>query len=314
MLPDAVPPLPPTEALMHEARAVHDVATLQLSDYRIQAGSSWIVATLAPAADSGAATIPGAYVEAETGQLVNVDQHEPVVMKQGRWQAQAAGDAQAPTQGRYAWTEPMDRPMRKLAPEDLYSPFAHGGTVLFQWRASDDGAPPRHAHLLFPEWAPYAAQALRASAHLSQTLAEVGAAAPARAEATQLVVGPNAVSATLAFRALLGAADGFAAQAPALLEQAEPRRLSTFVYLGLTAAPATDRARWSQVLSRQVTQSTQPERLLAMAHGAYAAALFASEAQAHALALLDAIHTRVRALGIASGAGTPWQALFANRP
>ncbi|HEV2682490.1 MAG TPA: hypothetical protein VGV14_18450 [Rhodanobacter sp.] len=312
---DVLPPQQQIEyAVIREARTVHDTATLRLADYRIAAESGWIVATVTSTPDSGSAVVPGAYIEAETGRYVSPEHSEMVLTKKGNWHAVASGDANAPTSGPYAWTEPMESRARTLSPEDFYSPFAHGGTIVFQFEPHADAAQRFGAcRLIFPEWAQATADSLKTSAHITELLAKLATQPQSTTEATQVVLGSNGISATLAFRSLLQQAPAFTMQAPALLKAVDTRRLSIFVYLGLTAAPMKDRAEWLKLLHQQVMETREPERLLAIAYAAFAVQLFSGQnpGNTHAAReLLQALHKRVIELGIPLPENSPWPLLF----
>jgi hypothetical protein len=301
-------------AVVREARTVHDTATLQLADYRIAVGSGWIVATIEPTSDSGSATVPGAYIEAETGRYVAPTQAEVTLAKSGRWTSIATGYEHAPSSGHYTWNEPMNRRTRALTPEDFYSPFAHGGTVVFQFEPDAKAAQQFGAcRLIFPEWAQSAADTLKMSTHIVELLRKLTLTPLSTMEASKLVHGGNGMLATLAFRGLLQHAPAFDSQAPALLKAADARRLSIFVYLGLTAAPQKDRTEWLKLLRDCVMDTHEPERLLAIAYAVFAAQLFAGQEPGDAHAsheLMQLLHKRVGELGLPMPENSPWILLF----
>src|ERR1700685_325940 len=72
--------------VMHDARAVHDMASLKLTDLLHDGTAEWVVARIRPAAQSGFATIPGASIRGDTGQFTSPANSNPVVMKQGSWE------------------------------------------------------------------------------------------------------------------------------------------------------------------------------------------------------------------------------------
>lgn len=315
ILADTPPTQQQTEyAVIREARTVHDTATLQLADYRMIAESSWIIATVTPTPDSGSASVPGAYIEAETGRYITPEKSEMVLLKKGSWRAIAAGSEHAPVTGQYAWDEPINRRTRAASPEDFYSPFAHGGTIVFQLEPHADAAKRFGAcHLIFPEWTQATAESLKASAHISELLAKLAKQPQSTIEVTQMALGNNGISATLAYRSLLQHAPAFTLQAPALLRAADARRLSIFVYLSLTAAPTKDRANWLKLLYQHVMENKQPEHLLAIAYAAFAVQLFSNQDPVSARAardLLQALHKRVVELGIPLPENSPWTLLF----
>lgn len=116
--------------VLHDARAVHDMATLDLSGLVQHGTAQWVVARIVPASQSGFATIPGANIRADTGQFVNPGNASPVLMKQGHWEVLASSGVQEPPSGTYSWTEPLATAKRHLTPEDYYSPFVKGGIVI----------------------------------------------------------------------------------------------------------------------------------------------------------------------------------------
>jgi len=202
---DALPPdLRPEYALVNEARAIHDTAMLRPADYLPAAGPAWIVAVVNPGSGSGSATVPGAHIEAETGRFLAPSQAEAVVVKTGSWQAVAASNPSEPMGGPYSWTEPLERSVRMPAPEDYYSPFAYGGTIVFRPEPSAGGAEFfGDCGMIFPEWGRSAADALRASPRLTTVFAQAPSDPAALTETARTINGPNGVLAAIAFRMLL---------------------------------------------------------------------------------------------------------------
>src|SRR4051794_707217 len=88
--------------ILHDGRAVHDLAALRFADYEPGGRPPWILATRAPGPRSGSATIPGGYIEAETGKLVVPEGAMTVLVKEGTWKALSSSPPGAhPASGSY---------------------------------------------------------------------------------------------------------------------------------------------------------------------------------------------------------------------
>ncbi|MGE5570322.1 MAG: hypothetical protein ACM3S5_14900 [Rhodospirillales bacterium] len=120
-------------------------------------------------------------------------------MKQGTWRALSDSRGGAP----YAWVEPL-APKHNLTPEDRYSPFVFGGTVLF--RPAPEVKEPADlgpVTLLFPDWAQHVAPALELFRG-SPGLFKRGSGAEAQRELVGLLARDNRLAAVMALRALQG--------------------------------------------------------------------------------------------------------------
>lgn len=312
---DAIPPEQHASyTVVYEARAVHDSATLRLSDYDKSGG--WFVAEVIPDKGSGSATIPGAYIDAHSGNLVNPGEADTVVVKKGRWRAVGSAKGSTRTSGSYSWHEPQDPVSRVRNPEDVYSPFALGGTIVFRPTPRHDDVQWFGAnHLIFPEWAHYAVETFNAAPRLQQALSAVGEANSD--ELKQLLGAENSVSATLAFQAWLASPRASAEQGADLFTNADSRRLSTFAYLSITQSPAQTREQWAAVLSRLARDSRRKEQLLAIAYAAYAVNLFDSRDAAAIAAsreIISALRERRLFLDLASDPYSPWHTILGATP
>jgi hypothetical protein len=308
---DAIPPDLHTEyVLMYEARAIHDTASLQLSDYGLPARPLWIVAIVEPEKGSGSATVPGAYVDPATGRAVSPG-GAAVVAKKGKWKAAAAADGSLPRAGDYYWTEPLEQRTRALTAEHFYSPFAYGGTILFRPELNAQGlAQFAAARLLFSEWEQSAIEALRGGNNLSDLFTRAAADPAALADVAKLALSGRGVMSTLAFRSLLANPAALAPRAPILFQITNARVLSTFVYLSLVS-PTRDRSAWALEIGKLVGQTKEPDRLLAIAHGAFAATLFGDPAaRASALEIVGALRKRTAALGTPLPQNSPLFLIF----
>lgn len=150
--------LPPTQQiehkLVHDARAVRDTAHLFFPKFIEGGEPDWVLATVTPDPTSGSATVPGAHINAETGEFVAPENATTVVIKKGSWQKASSANPDHPDSEKFSWSEPMEQEKRSLTPEDYYSPFAFGGTIIFKHTPDKlDIEQFEPVHLLFPEWA-----------------------------------------------------------------------------------------------------------------------------------------------------------------
>src|SRR6266699_2614025 len=105
---DILPPPEPAAMLIHDARAVYDTASLRFGDFIVEGRPAWVVAIVIPGPTSGSATVPGAYINAETGQFVTPGNAQTVLVKEGKWRALAASQGSAQYgEGAYSWTETL---------------------------------------------------------------------------------------------------------------------------------------------------------------------------------------------------------------
>lgn len=201
----APPPSPAAQAveyiLLRDARAVHDCAFFPLARLAAMAGTGWIVASVSPSESSGSGTIPGAYIDGNSGALVNPSGAAPAVRKEGKWQSVAAFDGKAHT-GRYSWLEPMEI-RRRATEEDLYSPFSYGGTIVFREGAGAGASQFEDVSVIFPEWSGPVKTALD-FAREHPNLLQAGAWTAEETEAARRLLGDaNELLSIAAFRGLL---------------------------------------------------------------------------------------------------------------
>src|SRR5262245_18568693 len=311
MFLDAVPPdLHAEYVLMYEVRAVHDTASLQLADYGLPARPLWIVAAVQPEKTSGSATVPGAHIDPATGGAVGAG-GPAVLVKKGQWQAAAAADGSLPRTGTYSWTEPLGQRTRKPTPEHFYSPFAYGGTIVFRPELSAEALAQFAAcRLLFPDWKRPAIDALRRGSRLSDLFPRAASEPSALAEVAKMSSASAGLPSTLAFRALLGYPAALAPRAPAFFQSADPKVLSTFVYIAL-ASPTRERSAWTAEIGKLVGATKEPDRLAAIGYGAFAATLFGDPtAAAGGREIIGALRTRTTALGTPLPKDSPLPLIF----
>jgi len=268
------PSLQVEHAVLQNARAVHDTAALRLSDYETIGDPSWVLVVLTPASDSGSATVPGGYVDAETGIMVIPENSETVVVKNGGWRLQAATHPAHPTSGTYAWTEPLDRNKRTLEPEDFYSPFIHGGTLLFQPNPAGKNIDQfKHPRVIFSQWKEMVQPAFAHSTQISGVLDGCGTNRDSGMLA-DLISQSNALLSVLALRESLRLRSIAPKSSRDLLHGVDHRVKALFVYLMLSASSSDQQGDWLNQISHLVKEARSLEDLHAFGLGAFAAALF----------------------------------------
>ncbi|ACA91368.1 MULTISPECIES: hypothetical protein [Burkholderia cepacia complex] len=304
-------------ALIAQARTVHDTATLNLSDYyTANQAPSWAVAELSPKKGSGGLVSPGVMVQVGDKTFVQPEEAGAVVQMKGVWRAVAKADASVPAGRDYAWIQPQRVRMRSLSPDDFYSPFISGGTVVFQWDASaPDDARFVATRMIFPAWQQDVADAIKSAPQLEAELAKIGGGRAALDTVDRLLASGNDVSSILAFRALLRVPDPefVATHAETALKTTDVHKLSIITYLSLAASQEKDRARLLEVLKTTIDETTDANRLLAVAYGAFAVSVFDRrdrEAVSGARNTVRVLRQRTLALHVAMQDKAPWSQIF----
>lgn len=305
----SVPPAPPPDqaiVLFHDARAVRDIASLRPEDYGLQGHPAWVVAKVTPGPDSGASSVPGAFVDGQTGKIVQPPGTQAVVTKDGTWKAlMTAPQSSQYAGGSYSWSERLAQRKRSLSPEDYYSPFVSGGIVLFRplpGASEMDQFEP--ARLLFSDWGQYVAPAFDFVRQHSRLFDEVKLSPDEITQLTRLLSERNGLLAVLAFRQLLLAAKMGAIPVSQNLFRADERAAAIFTYLALTAP--THQTEIDQALEGTldaVRSSQDLTRLRSIGLGCFAAALFnpGTRGAVEAKRALEAIRVRLKQLGRAAG-------------
>ena len=307
------PPIPPPRTaeitVLHDARAVHDCSAFRLSQFIVNGRPAWVVAEIFPGASSGSATLPGAHIQAETGKLVTPRGGQTVIVKEGKWKRLAsAAQTEAPN-GQYSWAEPLLE-KRVLTPEDQYSPFVHGGTILC---SPVPGAPSIQQFgmvVLLPEqWDRYVSPTFSVTQQIPALLTDTTPSAEAVAPLSALLHQDNELLATLAFRTLLETGHLSPEAVREAVSAARGYRLSTFAYLLLTArAPAEGRD--GQVLAR-TGEGRDAVALRMLTLGAFSAAhLGGPAAVPRANSLLAALRRQFEAARIPRGRDSYLDAIF----
>ncbi len=251
------------DLVLHDVRAIHDGASLP---YSVEPwadpvlGSDWLVIRIIPEPGSGTATYAGTAIDIETGGFVDtagqpVESHGPLVtVKGGRWETAAAPSGGPRREGVYGWESPVGR-IRKLEPEDLYSPFEKGGTALTRHNDGQQGpAEFDPVYLLPPPSVFEIHQAYDLAAHEPRPLL-----APDKPEnrglLAQFALSGNSVLATLAFRRLLEAGVRDPRVVNAMLFGPQGFRRAVNLYLAATAPVTAGEDTLQSQISGAVSQS-----------------------------------------------------------
>ncbi|OXI31258.1 hypothetical protein CFB89_17450 [Burkholderia sp. AU16741] len=302
-----------------ETRMVHDVATLKLSDYRSADGASWVISTITPAADSGASITGKTYFDTAKGRTVPVPDARRRYANRGTWQVVASSSPAVPAAGRYDWLTlawlPINRRPLPQTPEHLYSPFVHGGTIVYRWNpAAEGGEQFGNVRMIFPEWTQQVADALRSALAAAQD----GAPSARQLALDRLKTDTNPMTAVLDFGDALREerVDRIVTRLPALLREKDPHELSAIVFLCLSAARDEDRPRFVETIDATIAGTNDRARLLAIAYGAFAAGRTQSvpfrDSATNALIndVFGALKQRTAALGVPVAQGSPWYEFF----
>jgi hypothetical protein len=306
MVTDVPPPmLPPQQAeyiMLHDARSVHDSSSLRFKVFEINGVSSWVLAVVTPSSRSGSATVLGAYINGDTGELITPPNADTAVVKEGTLKVVAAApQAKQLIRNQYSWTESLAQRKRALVPEDYYSPFSHGGTILCRPESSPNSlARFGPVHLLFSDWDKYVAPAFSV-AERQPTLFEEAKRGDA-SQLEQLLTQDNKLLAVLAFRTLILAGLMTENVLKGQLSRADGQLLAIMTYLTLTNSGLQSGNQWVQELTSTVQSARNVQKIRPIALGAFATNLFRSGdglALANSKSLLGTIRQRLGTLGVA---------------
>jgi hypothetical protein len=234
---DTLPPQQQIEyVVMQDARAVNDIATFYFSDYDENGVSSWIVVILISDPDSGSATIPGGYIDAETGTVVAPPEAEMVIMKKGRWKLSSAAQSAHPPDGIYSWTEPVEQDKRVFDAEDFFSPFVYGGVIVFKPNPSGKGIDQfQYPRVIYSQWKDMVQPAFAYSTQIGGVLDGSGTDKDSRILA-DLISQSNPLLCVLALRESLRLRSIAPQSTRDLFHGVDHRLKALFVYLMLTAS------------------------------------------------------------------------------
>jgi hypothetical protein len=221
---------------IHDARSVHDTASFQFRDFVLSGHPYWVMAAVTPAPDSGsAATIPASHIDKTSGQLVFSKGERPALKKAGNWTEIATAPLVSKGKGStYSWLEVLESHKRVLFPEDYYSPFISGGTIVFHYVPEATGkAQFESVKLIFDDWAQDVAPA-SAFVESHPGLLEGGEKkAPELLQLRSLLTIKNKLLAVEAFRELATSGHLDANVALACLNEADNPLNAIFSYLML---------------------------------------------------------------------------------
>jgi hypothetical protein len=285
--------------LLHDARAVHDTALLSAQQFAINGALSWIAARVVQGSQSGAATVRGAYIRVETGAIVVPENAEALVIKEGSWRKIAAA-GQVPEQGDYSWTEPL-REKRVLLPEDFYSPFVHGGTIVFTPVAAAAGIEQfGTVRLIFTDWSEYVAPAFTFMARRPPSAEKGRLGSSELSRLRHLLSQENKLVATLAFRELVASGAMSPKLAANQVLRARAKLGAVYTYIVLTS-PNSKREPLVQEVTKIAKVAREPTTLRSIALGAFAAGLFRTDdswAISSSKSLLRVVHQRFKELRV----------------
>jgi|SRR5579871_2741965 len=297
----------PEIRLVHDVRATHDMAALRFG--ALAGGKGWAVLRLTSDANSGGQTIPGAYVQG--GRIVNAAREKPVIIYSGAWRVLATAGKEHHADGNYSWEQPRQI-SRVATPEERYSPFIHGGTVLCKLPSAGKSLQEFNpVFLLFPDWVPLVSRAavyVEANAALFESSKKP---TPLAADHWRMLLQQtNGILVALAFRRLVETGELTHDQAAQSLALTLPETAAVLIYLLLmTHGPET------QPLVDQANRFTEscgdPAKLRDLALGGYTTMTFGdTEQQDRAEAILKITRRRCDALGVNVHADVYWKTLF----
>jgi hypothetical protein len=117
--------------VLRDARAADDMTRWDFGRVQAQPGQAWVLADVVPAELSGAETVPGAYIDAKTGQLIMPPNPRHVMLVKGTVSVVAvlAGTPAEKTWS-YTWDEPLKTVISNRSGMTLgmgYDPFRYSG-------------------------------------------------------------------------------------------------------------------------------------------------------------------------------------------
>jgi hypothetical protein len=127
---------PTRNQVLHDVRAVIDVADVDLTAVRSDPAEYWAVLAISPQPHSGSATLRDAVIDGGTGRVVGLAEpdaswFEPVLIREGEWRVVTALSSGTPvSSGSYSWAEPQRLLTRDRLRADIYDPFSLPATVL----------------------------------------------------------------------------------------------------------------------------------------------------------------------------------------
>jgi hypothetical protein len=287
---------------LQNARAVRDTAFLEFASF-LQGGTVvWVLAAVRPYDDSGSATMPGAYVKGDTGELVTPPGAAMIVVVRGQWQRRAAHSTQPELRtAEYSWTKPFHERQRVPTWEGIYSPFIRGGVVLFTPNAGTKGIEYFGANcVLFPEWAGLVEDAFKQYESEPALQAAPGDLAQDRGRLVALCSAENHFVAIIATRKLIEAKAFRRDLLRHALTAPDEQRRAVTVFLVLTGPDDAGARDLLAEVGAALTSAGPVEQVRSVALGAFSAALdprAGKKVQDRARALLEQVRRKQTSLG-----------------
>jgi hypothetical protein len=256
-----------------------------------------------PSPKSGSATVPGAHINADTGEFVTPQNAQTVIVKEGKWRVLATSEQMTQySAGSYSWTEPLTAMKRKLLPEDYYSPFAHGGTIVFRPAPGASGIEQfGTVRLLFPNWGQFVAPAFAFMVSHPALLGDGQVGPTELPQLTQLLSQNNELLAVLAFRELVASGQMAPNLARNQLTNAQANLAAVYTYIALTSQ-AGGGHQLAQEIAGITKMTHDATKLRSIALGAFSAGLFRAEDSgiiSSSKSALGAVRHRLKELKIA---------------
>lgn len=295
----------PPEQHLHDLRAVYDMGNLRLQLGADAATRPWSVLRLLPDAHSGSETAIGVAQNIDTGQLVDVATGKVIVpgtpinpglIEEGSWKLiSRIGAPRGKQSGRYKWTEPINYRERKLAPDDIYRPFAGGGVILCRHNPQAEGtAQFDSVSLLPPGWE----SDVRPAFDTLQKNKVLSAAPASTAEANSLrdsLATSNGLISSIASRTLAESGNFDHATLQQTLSQSTGYRRAVVMYIALIHPAAVEAPIVEPALTQAAATASETSDSRAVVLASTAAVLFHRElpkSQALGLKLLNSIRSR----------------------
>jgi len=286
---------------LQNTRAVRDTAYLDFDSF-LQ-GALWIVATVRPYEGSGSATIPGGSIRTETGELIIPPGAATVIVVRGQWDQLAAHPARRnPGKVEYSWTRPLDEQPRPMTWEEIYSPFAHGGVILFAPNPDLSGIDYFGANtVLFAEWAKLVEDAFKQYESEPALRAAPDALAQHRGRLAALCSAENHFVATIAMRKLINASAFSRVLLRDALAAPDEQRRAVTVFLVMTGPDDVMAKDLLAEVGTALASARQVEQVRSVALGAFSAALdprASAKVQDRARTVIEQVRRKQSSLGV----------------
>jgi hypothetical protein len=247
--------------------------------------------------------IPGAYIKAESGEVVVPEGAGMVVVKKGMWERVAAqGDEPVPIKAEYSWNEPIVEHPRVIEWENLYSPFTHGGVILFRPRLNAVDLAYFGGNLvLFPEWGKLVEDAFKQYDSEPALQPAPDALAQHRGRLAALCSAENHFVATIAMRKLINASAFSRVLLRDALAAPDEQRRAVTVFLAMTGPDDVMAKDLLTEVGTALVSARQVEQVRSVALGAFSAALdprASAKVQDRARTVIEQVRRKQSSLGV----------------